>query len=48
MRKSAADLIKLPVFDSVRQPELEQPAEIKLAMEEDLPGAYNYETGTSQ
>ena len=41
-RGTAGSLLKHPVFDSVRQPELEQPAGIKIDMPEDHPGAFDY------
>ena len=41
-RKSASELLKLPVFDSVRQAELEQPADFKINLDEDGPDMFDY------
>ena len=43
-RSKAGDLLKHSLFDSIRRPELEQPAPFKIKLEVDAPGVFDYES----
>jgi len=47
LRTSAHDLLKLPLFDKIRDPELEKPANHKINLEIDNDGAFNYDDQSS-
>ena len=42
-RASAAEILKSPIFDEIRVPELEEPAPFKIDVAVDRMGAYDYE-----
>ena len=45
-RVSAAEALKNPVFNKIRNPNLEKPAKTMIQLEFDQAGCYDYETGT--
>jgi hypothetical protein len=47
-RKPVSELIKSPIFESIRVPELEKPADGRIMFEIDCMNAFDYDNGTDR
>ena len=47
-RKPVSELIKSPIFESIRVPALEKPADGRIMLEIDRINAYDYDNGTDR